>query len=159
MMMAEERRIAADPKYRSPARVLRRLSAGNVVYEVPGAPRGNWDRFAIRNVGLAVQRRMFREFNGDAAKIRVASAEEVARVLEMKLEGTSEPEYRAFEDLALVLALIPSLPEWSGTEKQKVVQIIRAKTDPNESHYARLLKQHQKLRAAIIKLGEPAAPL
>ena len=159
MMTAEERRIAEDPKYRSPARVLRRLSAGNVVYEVPGAPRGNWDRFAIRNVGLAVQRRMFREFNGDAAKIRVASAEEVARVLEMKLEGTSEREYRAFEDLALVLALIPSLPEWSGTEKQKVVQIIRAKTDPDESHYARLLKQHQKLRAAIIKLGEPAAPL
>jgi hypothetical protein len=157
LMAAEERRIAADPKYRSPARVLRRLSAGNVVYEAPGAPRGDWDRFAIRNVGLAVQRRMSREFNGDASKIRAASAEEIARVLGMKLAETSEPEYRAFEDLALVLALIPSLPEWSGPEKQRVVQVIRSKTDADESHYARLLRQHEELRAAIIKLGEPAA--
>jgi hypothetical protein len=158
LMAAEERKIAADPKYRSPARVLKRLSAGNVVYEAPDAPRGDWDRFAIRNVGLAVQRRMSREFDGDASRIRAASAEEIARVLEIRLSGNSEPEQKAFEDLSLVLALIPGLPEWTRREKQKVLQIVRAKTEADESNYARLLNQHPKLRTAIIKLGEPAAP-
>jgi hypothetical protein len=101
---------------------------------------------------------MSREFDGDASRIRAASAEEIARVLEIRLSGNSEPEQKAFEDLSLVLALIPGLPEWTRREKQKVLQIVRAKTEADESNYARLLNQHPKLRTAIIKLGEPAAP-
>ncbi len=160
LMAAEERKIATDSTYRTPARALRRLSAGNIVYEAPGTPRGDWDRFTIRNLGLAVQRRMARKFDGVAAKIRKASAEEVERVLGAKLAGPGNPERRAFEDLALVLALIPDLTEWTNREKKSVVQIIRAKTGTDESGYARLLQGHAKLRAAIIKLGEPswAAP-
>lgn len=157
LMAAEERKIAADPTYRTPARVLRRLSAGNIVYEAPGTPRGEWDRFAIRNLGLAVQRRMSKEFDGDAVKIRTASAETIARVLGRRLPRAGEREYQAFEDLALVLALIPGLPEWTGPEKKKLAQIIRAKTEGDESGYARLLQRHAKLRAAIIKLGESSS--
>lgn len=157
LMAAEERKIAADPTYRTPARVLRRLSAGNIVYEAPGTPRGEWDRFAIRNLGLAVQRRMSKEFDGDAVKIRTASAETIARVLGRRLPRAGEREYQAFEDLALVLALIPGLSEWTGPEKKKLAQIIRAKTEADESRYARLLQRHAKLRAAIIKLGESSS--
>lgn len=157
LMSAEERKIAADPNHRTAARVLRRLSRGNIVYEAPGTPRGDWDRFAIRNLGLAVQRRMAREFDGNAERIRAASAEEVARVLGTKLARAGQPERRAFEDLALVLALIPGLPEWNGSEKKKLAQIIGAKTGPEESRYARGLQRHAKLRAAIIKLGESSS--
>jgi hypothetical protein len=153
LMAGEERKIAADPTYRTPARVLRRLSAGNVVYEAPGTPRGDWDRFAIRNLGLAVQRRMAREFAGDAGKIRTASAIEVARILGTK-PATDEAGRRAFEDLALVLALIPDLAQWSGKEMNELARILRAKSAANESSYARRLQRHSKLRAAIIKLGE-----
>jgi len=157
-MASEERKIAADPTYRTPARVLRRLSAGNIVYEAPGTPRGDWDRFAIRNLGLAVQRKMSKEFDGDAVKIRTASAEKIARVLGHKVPRAGEAGHKSFEDLALVLALIPGLSEWSGPEKEKLAQIIRAKTLADESGYARLLQRHAKLRSAIIKLGKlPAA--
>ena len=154
LMAAEERKIAADPTYRTPARVLRRLSAGSIVYEAPGTPRGDWDRFVIRNLGLAVQRQMSKEFDGDAVRIRTVSAEKIARVLGNKAPRAGEPGYKAFEDLALVLALIPGLPEWTGTEKQQVAQIVRAKTLADESRYARLLQRHAKLRSAIIKLGK-----
>jgi len=158
LMASEERKIAADPTYRTPARVLRRLSAGNIVYEAPGTPRGDWDRFAIRNLGLAVQRKMSKEFDGDAVKIRTASAEKIARVLGHKVPRAGEAGHKSFEDLALVLALIPGLSEWSGPEKEKLAQIIRAKTLADESGYARLLQRHAKLRSAIIKLGKlPAA--
>ena len=152
-MAAEERKIAADPTYRTPPRVLRRLSTGNIVYEAPGTTRGDWDRFEIRSLGLAVQRRMAREFEGDALKIRTASAKEVARVLETKLPGPDTSERQAFEDLSLVLALIPDLAQWTRPEKEKAVQIIRAKSGADESRYARLLQAHAKLRGAIIKLG------
>lgn len=157
-MAGAERKIAADPTYRTPPRVLRRLSTGNIVYEAPGTLRGDWDRFAIRNLGLAVQRRMAREFDGDALKIRTASAEEVARVLGTKLPATNSSERQAFEDLSLVLALIPGLAQWTPPEKEKAVQIIRAKAGADESRYARLLQAHAKLRGAIIKLGAPSKP-
>lgn len=151
LMAAEERKIAADPKYRTPPRVLRLFSGGNVVYEAPGTPRGDWDRFAVRNIGLAVQRRMANEFDGDAATIRTHSAQEIAQVLGTK---SATAINRTFEDLALVFALIPDLRQWTELERKKLAQIIRAKTDADESHYAHLLQGHTKLRAAIIKLGE-----
>ena len=116
LVMIEEKKIASDPKYRTPARVLRRLSEGNAIYEAPGTGRGDWDRFAIRNVGLAVQRRMRQEFNGDAEKMREVSAKQVARDLAFK-PGSTRLERRAFEDLALVLALIPDLNQWTDVRK------------------------------------------
>lgn len=154
LMEAQEKRIATDPKYRTASRVLRRLSAGNIVYEAPGSSPGDWDRFSIRNLGLAVQQRMAREFDGDAEKIRRVSTYEAARALRMTPRSLSERERRAFDDLALVLALIPDLSQWSEPEKRKVVQIIRAKAGSDESRYAHLLQNHAKLRAAIIRLGE-----
>ena len=153
LMSREERKIAANPKYRAPARVLRRLSESNVVYEAPGSRRGDWDRFHIRNIGLAVQRRMANEFGGDAEKIRTASANEVARVLKINLKNLDYRERQAFDGLALVLALIPGLSQWTSAEKKGVVQIIRAKSNADESSYARLLQGHAKLRGAIISLG------
>jgi len=97
---------------------------------------------------------MAEKFDGDAVKIRKASAEEVERVLGAKLARPRNPERRAFEDLALVLALIPDLSQWTDREKKSVVQIIRAKFGTDESRYARLLQGHARLRAAIIRLGE-----
>jgi hypothetical protein len=54
---AEERKMKATPGYRTPARTLRRLAAGAMIYESPGAPLGDWDRFAVRKLGFAVNRR------------------------------------------------------------------------------------------------------
>jgi hypothetical protein len=34
-----------------------------------------------------------------------------------------------------------------------VLQIIRAKTAPDEMHYLRLLREHRRLRKALLKLG------
>jgi hypothetical protein len=53
---AEERKIAARPGYRTPARVLRRLAESAMIYESPGSPVGEWDRFETRKVGFAVAR-------------------------------------------------------------------------------------------------------
>jgi uncharacterized protein YjaG (DUF416 family) len=157
LMAAEERKLAADSGHRTSKQVLRRLSEGGVVYEAPGSPRGDWDRFAIRNIGLAVQRRMATEFEGDAGQIRAASTREVARSLDLRIERLNKLERCGFDDLALVLALIADLDQWTPSEKKEVVRIIRAKMGVDESGYARLVQSHPRLRAAIIMLGETRA--
>ena len=86
MTQAEERKVANDRQYRTSARTLRKLAAGYMLFETPDAARksGEWDRFEARNIGLAVQRRMAREFRGDPTKIRTHSVDLVRRVLNMK---------------------------------------------------------------------------
>jgi hypothetical protein len=44
----EERKIAAQPGYRTPARTLRRLAAGPAIY----AETADWDAFSVRAIGL-----------------------------------------------------------------------------------------------------------
>jgi len=157
LMAAEEKKLKRNSDYRTSSRILKRLSEGNVIYEAPGSAIGDWDNFAIRNIGLAVQRRMAREFDGSSSRIRAASAVEVAKAIGIKEPGVGSKHRQAFEDLSLVLALIPDLIKWSDSEKRGVARIIAAKTGPDESRYARLLQAHSKLRAAIIRLGSVSA--
>ncbi len=112
-----------------------------------------WDHFAVRNLGLAVQRRMSQEFNSEGARIRAASVKLVKRALGLRSDRWREGELNALENLALVLAMIPGIERWSGDEKQLAAQIIRAKGRGDEARYLRLIQQHTKLRAGIIELG------
>ena len=50
----EEGKLRAYAGYRTPAPVLRRLSAGWMLYELPGTPGGDWDDFEIRRVAMRV---------------------------------------------------------------------------------------------------------
>src|SRR5262249_55086994 len=76
---SEEKKMAAGRGHRTPARILRRLAEAPMVFEIAyrGAKPGDWDRFRIRNLGLAVQRRAARQFDGDIAKLRIWSTERV----------------------------------------------------------------------------------
>jgi hypothetical protein len=149
----EESRIAANPKYRTPPRTLRRLAAGHVFYELPGSEVGAWDNFSTRNLGLRVNRRMAREFEGDSRRIRAASAHSVARALGVETSSFTASEQASLEDLALVLALIPDLSSWTQDEKQAMVRIIRAKSKPDEMLYLHLLQSHGRLRDSLLRLG------
>ena len=110
-----------------------------------------WDDFAVRNLGLAVQRRMAKDFSGEAPKIRDASVKFVKRALGLRTDRWREAELNGLENLALVLAMIPGVERWSADKKESAAQIIRANS--NEARYLRLMQRHTKLRAGIIALG------
>ncbi|HLN79684.1 MAG TPA: hypothetical protein VK392_00690, partial [Thermoanaerobaculia bacterium] len=155
LLRAEEGRISADPSYRSSPRALRRLVRGNLLYEAQAGRAGDWDRFHIRNVGLAVQRRMRRRYGGDAGRARREAATRVARALGMSVPRRPE-ERKAFTDLALALDLIPDIARWTCKEKSALARITRAKSGREEVAYLRGLQRHEKLRAALIRLGSVA---
>ncbi len=158
----EEAKLAADSAYRTPSAVLRRLAAHNLLYEVESSsnpkskiqnPKSDWDRFHVRNIALAVVRRMAREFGGDAARIRSASQKRVAKALGVAARRLSADESRAFADLAPVLDLIPDLPRWPKGERDAVAEVARAKAGRLESRYLRLMQRHARLREALLDLG------
>jgi len=154
----EEQKIAAEKKYRTPARTLRRLAAGHVFYELPGSDVGAWGKFSTRNIGLRVNRLMARDFGGDAVFMREHSRRGLERILFPKSSGVSTSswtplEKAAFENFALVLADVSGLRAWTREEKEDLVRIIRAKGKPNEMLYLHLTQRHRRLRKALLTLG------
>ena len=154
--VAEERRIAADPGRRTSAHTLRKLAAGHLLFELPdagmAARRGEWDRFQIRNLGLAIQKRLAREFDGNAQKIRAQSIDLVAHALGLRMRGRTDGEHSALENFALLLAMI-STDGWQPSDKQLAARIVQAKGSGDEALYLKLMQSHSLLRAAVIRLG------
>jgi hypothetical protein len=153
----EERRIAAaaklgEPKYRTPARTLKRLASGHVFYELPGSEIGAWDKFSTRNIGLQVNRRMARDFGGDAVQMRKKTSRTLKQLLRVSTTSWTPLETAAFENFALVLTR-SGLRAWTQTEKEDLVRIIRAKSKRDEILYLKLTQQHPRLRNALLTLG------
>jgi hypothetical protein len=148
----EEQKIAADKNYRTPARTLKRLAAGHVFYELPGSEVGAWDRFSTRNIGLRVNRRMARDFGGDAVLMREHSRRALEKLLGVGTSSWTPLEKAAFENFALVLADV-GLRAWTREEKEDLVRIIRAKGKRDEMLYLHLTQRHRRLRKALLRLG------
>ncbi len=155
----EERSIAADPAYRTPARTLRRLAAGHVFYELPGSEVGAWDTFSTRNIGLRVNRRMAREFGGDASRMREDSRRALERTLGIGTSSWPPLEKAAFENFALVLTQASDLRAWKREEREDLLRIVRAKADPDEMVYLHLTQRHDRLRKALLKAGSEDAAI
>lgn len=149
----EERKIARQASYRTSARTLRRLASGPMIWEPDSGRRGDWDRFQVRNIGFKVQRQLAARFAGDAQRMRQDSLKQLSRWLGLNLQGWTDQERSALAEIAVSLALVPELNEWSRDEKDLLVRILRAKVRGGEARYLRLMQKHDRLRAAFIKLG------
>ncbi len=152
---AEEKKIAAKPGYRTPAHTLRKLAAGHVFFEIPGTPRGDWDRFRVRTLGMTVGRRMAN--SGMAAgAFRRACSESLAPDLDVRLSDFSPEERYAFSNFALALDG-EDVARWTPEEKTMLIAIVRAKMANEEWEYLRLTRAHSRLREGIIRLGSRKA--
>lgn len=150
----EERKVTENPGRRTSARILRTLAKGHMLFELPGSRRlGQWDKFEARNIGLAVQRQMAREFEGNPKKIRDYSLKFVAREFQLKTNAWNENQKSALQDLVLVFAMIPNLAEWSSPERALAERVVWAKSGADEVLYLKLLQRHVALRDALIRFG------
>jgi hypothetical protein len=59
LLQREESKLRADPTHRTPARTLRRLADGWMIYEIPGSRAGDWDRFETRRAAMALRESPF----------------------------------------------------------------------------------------------------
>ena len=149
----EDRRIETRTGYRTNARTLRELAEGHALYEAGPQSPGEWDSFHIRNLTLAVARRISRHHGGNSERARSESVKKVSGALGIRAARWNADERRALENFSLLLALIPDLSSWTKDEKQSVVRLIRAKAGADELGYLRLLQKHERLRREFIRLG------
>lgn len=156
LMLKEENKMATRPGYRTSAPTLRKLARGSMIIELgPNAQpdSGDWDRFQVRNIGLAVARIMARKFGGNINRMQTASVQSLTGLLGLRTESWREAELTALNHFAEMLTAVGDLPRWSHDEKQALVKVIRAKAALDESSYLKLMQKHTRLRRAMIRLG------
>ncbi len=174
----EEKKLAANPNYRTPPRTLKRLAEAHMFYDVDrvkgfvsghalrraesatkpnpalaAANSGPWDTFSTRTLGLRINRRMAQQFNGDPHKIRQASVAQITRALNINPTRWTQAQTHSLENWSLILTQIPNLPSWTPEEKHQLTKIIRAKSAPNEMPYLHQTQHHPRLREALLRLG------
>jgi len=151
---AEEAKVKNNPRHRTPAATLRKLAAGHMLFSLrEGESRNRWDNFEARNIGLALQRRMARDFDGNADAIRQASLNFVKRALRITGQRWSETELTSLQNLSLVLAMVPDLEKWNADQKLLLIRIIRAKGGSDEALYLKLMQKHAAFRDALMQFG------
>jgi hypothetical protein len=148
----EEKKIQTRKGYRTPARTLRKIAESHIVFEI-GEESGSWSNFQVRNLGIAVQKRMAQSFKGNQKRMRENVAKTIASALDLQLPALNAQEQKAFENLALMFALVSDMNSWSKDDKELAKQIIQAKLWEDESKYLRLLQSHKRLRQALITIG------
>jgi hypothetical protein len=152
LVVSEEKKIRARAGYRTSARILRKLSASPMVFELEQTNSGDWDRFQLRNIGLAVQRRMATTYDGDAKRFRSDTVNELSRALNVQTQGWPKDDQDALFDFASALSLV-DLNKWSDVEKTALARVIRAKSAMDESNYLKSMQRHRRLRKEMIRLG------
>jgi len=152
LTLAEERKMTTDPSHRTSTRVLRKLASGHMLYEMPGKESRKWDRFEVRNVGLAVQRRLAKEFDGDPEKLRRHTSQFAEETLGLS-HWRDENQLKLFTDLTIALSTATDVTKWPENEITAVAEIFLAKSHPNEAQYLKQMQKHASLRASLIKLG------
>jgi len=159
LVLNEEKKIATRSGYRTSARTLRKLSESPMVFDLDDgslgrSKPGDWDRFQVRNIGLAVQRRMATTSGGDAERFQSAASKELMDVIGTRAYGWRYGEISTFRDFAAALSLVSNLRDWSDAEKRALGRVIHAKASfEDESHYLKLMQKHTRLRQTIIDLG------
>ncbi|HKP46976.1 MAG TPA: hypothetical protein VJT50_10275 [Pyrinomonadaceae bacterium] len=157
LVSAEEEKLRTKSEYRTSKPKLRKLAAGPMIFELDQNNSGDWDRFQVRNIGLATQRRMASKFAGDARRMRNESLKALNRSLQINSAKWSGMEQAALSDFAVVLEMVPDLQRWTNCEKDELVEIIKAKRGGDEAAYLKLMQKHRRLRTEFIRLGSGIA--
>jgi hypothetical protein len=147
---AEQAKINRDARYRTPLPTLKQLARSEIYLPVSAGEPDTARQATASRLATLVTRHVARAFHGD----RRAAAREASARVARALGVPSRPawpadERRAFEQLSLILALIPDLDRWPAAERHRLVQVLRAKGGPSEARYVRLLDGHRGLRRSL----------
>ena len=153
LMTREEAKLASRRDYRTSPAILRKLAAAPMIFELDQTRTGDWDRFHLRNIGMAVQHRMADRFSGDADRMREETAVRLSTTLGIRRSELKPAAQKALSDFAVALSVRDDVGSWKREEKHLLKEIIEAKAGPAESRYLKLMQQHERLRRAMIRLG------
>jgi hypothetical protein len=131
--------LARDRAYRSPASVLRSLATSDLYLTLPGfAPASFFDEHLLVTCAIKVTERLGSVASGSRDTTVAGIQRRLAEALGVRSSGRwSREERAAFGRLAPVVDLLPDLRSWNATDRDALVDLIRAKGAPQEREFVR----------------------
>jgi hypothetical protein len=140
------------PGYRPAYTTMRSLAESDLALDL--APTSASERAETAEISLAVSRWIASEHRGDRATANRAAMARVTAALGVTgWRRWPREERESFASLALALALIPDLAEWSSGDRAAAVEVMRAKGRADDAPYFRMLVAHPRLPAALAKIA------
>lgn len=151
--------IKAKSGYRSPLKMLRRLSKSDVFLHADVNKMDSYQELSLANLGKVVTRYFAENFDGDRVVGTRHAVTHVARVLDIgSMRNWTADEKQAFARLAPLVACIPGLAKWSSKDKRVLAQLMKAKGSQQERRFVILSNRHSRFREAIESLAEIDLP-
>ena len=143
----EKKRLTSSPGARTPAAMLRRFAAGELSWRLDETSAQDKAPHP-RHVSHHAAEWIASQHEGDAARARDVATKHVAAVLDVAPSG------RWFQQLALCVASLPDLGEWSAPDKRAAAAVLTAKDQPAEWNYIAALQKAHRLKRAWAALAE-----
>ena len=154
---AEFTRITARRGRRTPRALLREFTGGDLELVLPGfSTRPHFEERWLAVLAASATGLLAAQPAGSRAEANLRLARQVSKDLGFRTRGWSHAERRALRDLAPVLAQIPELAQWRAAERNRLVEIIRAKGAASERRFAQLCAAHLRLRGALARVARRA---
>jgi hypothetical protein len=154
LVRQERDRMSRNPGHRSSRITLKKLATENLYFFL-GKPRADvLSLFPTGNLGAHVSRLLSRRFGSDRGRgIQVTCAEAAERLGVPSLRGFSPGERLAWQWWSPLILCLPGVDRWKPSDRQALLEIVRAKGAVRETEYARLVDRHLPLRRALSRLA------
>ncbi len=144
----ELERRAANSRYRSSPRTLRKLAKSHLFYSLERSGQAQLPR---TGAWLAASTQVLRRFGQADRRDRVAAAA-TAALQRLGASGAIQLDADSRAMLGRWAGLVLALTEtgrWTGTERRQLLRLIIAKAGRSEREFQRLLLKHRRLRALL----------
>jgi hypothetical protein len=150
---AEWRKIKRDDKYRTDEKTLKKLATSDMHWSVEPGRGKQYKELSVIRLGYAVTDVVAAEFEGDRTRASDATLQHAQTALEITYRDWTPPEKLQLERFSAILYLIKDLARWNDSEKNAMIDIIKAKSAKTEKRYIGLLQAHHRLKDALAKIG------
>jgi hypothetical protein len=154
LMQGEQRRIKAQPGYRSDRATLQRLSAENAYLDLGRPRRDVMGELPMADAALAVVRELAARGGADRERAVASCRKDAVKMLGASaFRNMTAGEKLALDRWAPLACVLPGVERWSAAERRALAAVIRAKGGRHESEYVLRFDAHAKLRRALATLS------
>ena len=144
---------ALTDKYRSDEKTLKKLATSDMHWSAEPGRGKHYKELSVIKLGYAVTDAVAAEFEGDRSRAFEAMLQHAQAALGITYRDWTPLEKLQLERFSAILFLIKDLERWNDSEKNAMVDIIKAKSAKTEKGYIGLLQAHHRFKEALGKIG------
>jgi hypothetical protein len=139
----ERTRIRKEPGYRSPKRVLRKLSQADVVMSLDGKAAREYREFPLGAAGLLAARQIAVRLGGERSGLEARVWRVLKERFGWKSTGLTASEKAAVAQMGLLVLALEGVDRWPQRAQHALMEFCRLKGSPRAADFARAFtKQH-----------------